>query len=650
MYLHAYDGTGREIELSFPGGRREQRFEPLRTLISDANAVATGAENSVVREFDGFGRMVGVRERIEGGTFSHHQFEYSAEHHIERVHDDRGSVLVDYGYDCLGRRTHMRHRDLGEHRYVYDAIGNIVRSEHPTGSRSQFLYDRIMRLVGVEHYRSDGSLEATHRFYYDASPDGQSICGGRLCAIEDDAGTTVLHYSADGRLVKKERTTPEGKRLTFRFEYNYRGLVSAIEYPNGTRIAYDYGAEGEVVRIHGIADRFGYDERGRPTAISYENGVESRFSYDNSERLAAIETRGRSGLLARFEQVYDAVGNPTYTATRLDRGPDEERWLKYDALNRLVASRWKSGQATVTHRLSYDGAGNLHENSEHGIARYLYEDAARPGLLTGLVMQTGHELRERRYDAAGRLIASEALAELVWNAADRLVRCKTQGGHVEEMRYDAQGHRARSSIRTDAAASAIVREIFDDLYEETPDEQVVYVRGVGGIVAVLRTRIGLYDMTIWHHDPQGNLRLQTDANGSIVARFSYTSFGLDMTSLALMGAFTGKISDEAIGLIQLGARYYEPLTGRFITGDLLVAERPDMALSDPSQFNLYSYSLNNPYRFRDPRGRFVWLVVIAGALIGGAIGYQAAKENGANPWVGALLVDWSADCLAGQGY
>ncbi|QTN26503.1 VCBS repeat-containing protein [Rhodoferax sp. AJA081-3] len=637
LYSRAYDGSGREVEISFPAGHREQRFEPLRTLLADANAVAAGVQDGVIREFDSLGRMVSVRERIDSSSFAQHYFDYSTEHRIEHVRDEAGDLLIDYSYDCLGRRTRMRHRDLGEHTYAYDAVGNLVCSRHPTGGRTEFSYDRIMRLVGVRRYRPDDTLESTDRFHYDASPNGQSICGGRLCAIEDDAGTTVFHYTADGRLAKKERTTPEGKRLAFSFEYNFRGLVSAIEYPDRTRIAYEYGAEGEVVRIDGIIDRFGYDERGRPTLIVYANGVESRFDYDDSERLAAIATGGRNGLLARFAQTYDAVGNPTFTSAQIAGALDEERRLDYDALNRLIASRWGSGQATIAHRFAYDGSGNVLENSEHGIARCLYEDKARTGLLTGLVMTSGSETRDRRYDAAGRLIASETLTELGWNTADRLIRCATRSGHVEEMRYDAHGHRARIRTEPNDGSTPFARDIFDDLYEETADERVVYVRGVGGVVAVLRTRTGGQEAAFWHHDPQGNLRLCTDTRGSITARFSYTSFGLDVAFLSLRGAFTGKTPDKAIGLIQLGARYYEPLTARFISGDLLVVERPDLALADPSLFNVYGYSLNNPYRFRDPRGRFVWLVVIAGALIGGAIGYQTAKENGENPWVGALV-------------
>jgi RHS repeat-associated protein len=63
--------------------------------------------------------------------------------------------------------------------------------------------------------------------------------------------------------------------------------------------------------------------------------------------------------------------------------------------------------------------------------------------------------------------------------------------------------------------------------------------------------------------------------------------------------FTGQRS-EAFGLLDYNARYYDPLLGRFVSADTVV---PDF--SDPQALNRYSYTLNNPVRYRDPNGHWV---------------------------------------------
>lgn len=50
------------------------------------------------------------------------------------------------------------------------------------------------------------------------------------------------------------------------------------------------------------------------------------------------------------------------------------------------------------------------------------------------------------------------------------------------------------------------------------------------------------------------------------------------------------------GLLQMGARQYDPTTGRFLSAD------PIIDYTDPQQINGYAYGLNNPVTFSDPDG------------------------------------------------
>ncbi|WP_307706191.1 polymorphic toxin-type HINT domain-containing protein [Streptomyces sp. V1I6] len=60
--------------------------------------------------------------------------------------------------------------------------------------------------------------------------------------------------------------------------------------------------------------------------------------------------------------------------------------------------------------------------------------------------------------------------------------------------------------------------------------------------------------------------------------------------------FIGGDDDSATGLVHLGAREYDPSTGRFISAD------PVLDLADPVQMNGYVYCENNPVTFADPTG------------------------------------------------
>ncbi|OII65493.1 sugar-binding protein [Streptomyces sp. CC53] len=60
--------------------------------------------------------------------------------------------------------------------------------------------------------------------------------------------------------------------------------------------------------------------------------------------------------------------------------------------------------------------------------------------------------------------------------------------------------------------------------------------------------------------------------------------------------YVGGDDDTGTGLVHLGAREYDPHTGRFLSAD------PVLDLNDPVQLNGYVYSENNPVTYADPSG------------------------------------------------
>jgi len=65
----------------------------------------------------------------------------------------------------------------------------------------------------------------------------------------------------------------------------------------------------------------------------------------------------------------------------------------------------------------------------------------------------------------------------------------------------------------------------------------------------------------------------------------------------------------------MGARYYDPVIGRFISTDPKQFDE-----QNPQLFNRYAYANNNPYRYVDPDGRSAQLALCAGGPAACAVG------------------------------
>ena len=104
-------------------------------------------------------------------------------------------------------------------------------------------------------------------------------------------------------------------------------------------------------------------------------------------------------------------------------------------------------------------------------------------------------------------------------------------------------------------------------------------------------------------DHLGSIDLVLDEQGDVVERRDFLPYGAERLSEDLDSdtdhKFTGKELDDETGLYYYGARYYDPLTGRFTVLDPWEGD-----LSNPQSLNKYTYVLNNPIKFVDPTGMY----------------------------------------------
>jgi len=109
-------------------------------------------------------------------------------------------------------------------------------------------------------------------------------------------------------------------------------------------------------------------------------------------------------------------------------------------------------------------------------------------------------------------------------------------------------------------------------------------------------------ITYYHTDALGSPTAATDQQGNVVWRETYEPYGERIKKVPASRTnarwHTGHVLDAETGLQYAGARYYDPVIGRFMGAD-----PKGFAQANPHSFNRYNYGNNNPYKYIDPDGR-----------------------------------------------
>ena len=262
-------------------------------------------------------------------------------------------------------------------------------------------------------------------------------------------------------------------------------------------------------------------------------------------------------------------------------------------------------------------------NSWHGI---LQKSVTNTFLVQNQVTGTNS------YDLAGNITTRSyddgRIQYLSWDAMGRLLRMTEVNGsvtnYVWSAVYDGLGRRLRTVYNpggTNSASSLTINSWFDPQVEflelavevggqrtwkvTGPDLDGIYggMQGVGGLEITLRERDGLITPVL--NDYFGNVQAtisgsqvnwnQTRVNGWGPVR-GYQAPTLTLaTPLAETLVWRSRRLDPS-GFYCLGARYYDPSAGRFLSPDPLGHE---------ASMDLYSFCNNDPINSFDPDGRLV---------------------------------------------
>jgi RHS repeat-associated protein len=124
--------------------------------------------------------------------------------------------------------------------------------------------------------------------------------------------------------------------------------------------------------------------------------------------------------------------------------------------------------------------------------------------------------------------------------------------------------------------------------------------------------------SFYGYDGGGNVRNLTSSTGTVTDSYEYDAFGNKVNSTGTTPnnyLYRGEQYDPDLGLYYLRARYYNPVTGRFMSRD-----PEDGVDTDPATLHKYLYAGGDPINHLDPSGR---AVTVETALVLGTISLSA---------------------------
>jgi RHS repeat-associated protein len=174
----------------------------------------------------------------------------------------------------------------------------------------------------------------------------------------------------------------------------------------------------------------------------------------------------------------------------------------------------------------------------------------------------------------------------------------------------------KSSFRTLLRRNRIITEMLITLNKEysekgspyaeyyTANNQVISQKmfGLHGLITpgkeeTLNTNGGLM---YYQYDGTNSVTELTNRNGDEIEHYRYDAFGniyTGITSPYNTTGYTGQDYDDAAGLVQMDARWYDPNIGRFTSQDSYPGD-----IYTTQSLNRYSYVMNNPVNMWDPTG------------------------------------------------
>lgn len=461
---------------------------------------------------------------------------------------DADGVMTESRFDVSGRVARLLEgagHDRAETVFDYDALGRLVRRER-AGLRWEFQHDAQGRLTELRT-QADGD-ETALVFEYDAQ--------GRAVSETGESGQLLRHFDALGHVAARQ--LPCGLMLFEARDHGQRAVQLSYSIDGQTEtlasIVYD-DAGREVMRVAGNVQR----ETLRSEAAGEK--LERSYLKEGLTRIEALERHVRRDAAGRLVEEEDAHGRRLYD---------------YDRRGQLVRSIDETGLVYTT----WDSGGNIIALDAAGWAPPSPAPDHRPSRVGSQVLG---------YDAWGRLLRRDGPlggAAFTWDSQGRLASVQCRRTTINYS-YDGAGRLAlrRVAGSSDAFTHCFVWDGLRLAQEITPLRRVTYVytparagwHSFAPLARLIQRRT--HAQTDWpapqvqhlYVDAAGRVRAAIEADGNVTWMGSVRPWGERVAGAgedaAAMPGFAGHWVDPDAQICWNGRRFYDPLTGRYLSPD-----------------------------------------------------------------------------------
>ncbi|MFG2952002.1 RHS repeat-associated core domain-containing protein [Streptomyces adustus] len=574
--------------------------------------------------------------------------------------DDGQSHTWSSTYDLLGRRTSQSDPDTGQSSSTYDNAGQLLTTTDSRTKTISYTYDEMGRKTAEYDTTGGAAQSAANQlaaWTYDTLKKGKPTASTRYVGGTTGSAYTskVLGYDSHGWVQATQLVIPSAEgslagTYLHQNTYNLTGTLAsygdqdpaAVKLPSET-VAYTYDAFDRPIGVGSGTSGWAYvsgltytafDEPKQFTYGTSGNFVQQTLSYDDqTHRLTGSTTVNKSGaaIADKTTYTYQPSGNVTKITDQLETGATDTQCFTYDWAQRLNAawSATDSCAATPTSLSSstvggpspywqswtYDATGARQSQIDHDTTGDTTHD--KTATYTPVTQGNGpaHAVTKVASVTPGDSTADTTTAYTYDEAGN--VKTRTNRAGTDTLTYNDQDQlaelsstgRGDTTYLYDADGSLLLRRSPDATTLYTGDEEITLKKGattadgtryisLAGQTVATHTSDGHFTYLI--PDRQGTGTLAIDSQTQQVTRRQYKPFGETRTQSATWTAgqrgYVGGTEDNNTGLTNLGAREYDPTTGRFLTPD------PLLDPGSPQSWNAYDYADDTPVTTSDPSG------------------------------------------------
>ena len=569
--------TGTAAEQNLSRTFTHDRRGLLKQVIQNYGNPANGPPSTVDRQLDAYGEITLETVTVDGQEVSRFGQKWDSSGNRNELNDG-GTHALTYSHDADGALGGITDWNQQAYSFPKGDHGLLLSRTSPWRTQTATLRDNTGRLKTQTTTVGAGTPLTENLTWRDDSKIST------YAATRTGAGAFNENRSYDynnrGQLFSESYAPASGQSatLTYQFDSLKRGIRSSAKVGTGAPSNWEITAS----TIQGLARVTEETTTAEPVVFTATGNAFGAASVDvaiNGFSQGRAEHAGWEGTGDWSKQLRTQPGNHVLTAT----------------------ARHPSGQ---------------------------FSPAASHNFSANITQQTVSTAHDASGNVTTRTFSGGRVQMLTWDARDRLIRVAERDanddGYDWTAIYDGLGRRARISMTDVKAGDALPHQIVTgSIYDPEvefleiantingkrtwkiygPDLDGSYggLQGIGGLEATIQEGGNVSTGTLT--DVFGNvvgsisgtsLTWHPNHVGSYGALPGHTSISAnESVTVAQAAAWRGKSAD-ATGFFYLGARYYEPNGGRFLSAD---------PAGHGASISLYDYANGDPVNFADPDGR-----------------------------------------------